>query len=186
MVDQKKYSLNNEYEQFLKIEEAVVPKVISKRVLARIAALLNPKAWFVFLKVLAIHLVVGFLSLSICHQFGVNPFQTEKSLADWFMAQGGHGACMIACGILFVGLSYLIAGYFLRVEEIRVIKKTEISQTLVLGLISLLLFKMVGAELILTFVALWMLGGIVGGYLANEAVLRIKTRNSLSIVHPGS
>lgn len=170
----KNKNIQNEFEDFMKAEEAQVPEPVSKKLQLKIGQLLHPKGQHVFLKLLGIHIVVGFLSLSICHQFGVNPFHTDRSLSDWFMDMGGHSACMFGCGLLFVGLSYLIAGYFLTIEEVRVIKRTEISQTLALGVISLALFWLVGAELVITFVSLWMLGGLLGGYLANQTVLLLK------------
>jgi hypothetical protein len=84
-----------EYEQFLNVDEARVPAPLKQSVLASIHSLLHPSAWLVFAKVLGIHLIVGFLSLSICHQFDMNPFGTDRSLADWFMSSWGHSACMI-------------------------------------------------------------------------------------------
>ncbi|MGE3759265.1 MAG: hypothetical protein AB7H97_15985, partial [Pseudobdellovibrionaceae bacterium] len=50
---------------------------------------LFPNPYVVFGKVTAIHAVVGFLSLAVCNQFGLNPFLTEQSLTDWFMRIAG-------------------------------------------------------------------------------------------------
>lgn len=170
--DPKKWM--NEYSEFLNSTEIEVPKELSTRVLNQIHDLLHPSAWLVFGKLLAIHLVVGFLSLSICHQFEMNPFGTELSLADWFMAEWGHSACMIACGVLFMSLSILAAGYFLSVEELKVMRGSEFAQVFALGSISLLIFWIAGAELALTFAGLWMLGALIGGYVATEAAWKLK------------
>lgn len=165
----------NEYSEFLNSEEISVPQDLSQAVLGNIQKLLNPSAWTVFAKLSGIHLVVGFFSLAICHQFGVNPFGTTHSLSDWFMEMWGHSACMIGCGVLFVGLTLLSAGYFLTVEEVRALRRTEFLQTLSLGVVSLAIFAAFGAELALALAGLWLLGGLVGGFVATEVVWRLKS-----------
>lgn len=90
-------NVKSEYEAFLNIEGVSVPSETSAKLVERLGKLLNPTGVSVFLKVFGIHLVVGFLSLSICHQFGVNPFHTQRSLSDWFMDMWGHNVCMIGC-----------------------------------------------------------------------------------------
>lgn len=166
----------NEYETFLNSDEASVPKEATEKVFSRMQELINPSAWTVFFKILAIHLTVGFLSLSVCHQFGMNPFGTESSLDDWFMSMWGHSTCMIACGTLFLSASILTAGYFLSVEEVKALKRTEFVQSFSLGTISLALFAIFGAELAVTFAGLWLLGALVGGYAATQATWFLKTR----------
>lgn len=163
-----------EYQDFLNFDESTIPVQTNTVVIKKINTLLNPSSLVVFFKILGIHLSVGFLSLSICHQFGINPFNTEKSLSDWMMNVAGHQACMIGCGVLFVGLSLLAAGYFLTIEEVNALKRTRSLQTLVLGLISLGLFVVFGAELVASIAGLWLLGGFIGGFAATETVWRLK------------
>ncbi len=162
----------NDYEDFLQASGYEVPTETKNRVFNKILKLISPSPLNVFLKILGIHAGVGFLSLSVCHQFGMNPFNTERSLADWMMRVGGHQVCMIGCGILFVGISLLSAGYFLTVEEIKALKRTEFLQTLSLGLVSLGLFAAFGAELALGIAGLWLLGALIGGFVATEAIWR--------------
>jgi len=166
----------NDYSEFLGAEEVRVPRKLNQKVLTNIQSLLNPSAWVVFAKLLGIHFVVGFLSLGVCHQFGMNPFGTTRSLSDWFMNMWGHNICMIGCGVIFVSFSILAAGCFLSVEEARALRRTEFLQILALGLFSLGVFAVFGTELALTFAGLWMVGALIGGYLATEATWRIKTR----------
>ena len=163
-----------DYQEFVSSAEGRVPEELNAGVFARIQRLIKPNAWLVFLKLLGIHLVTGFLSLSVCHQFGLNPFNTEKSLADWFMQVGGHNICMLGCGITFASVSILAAGYFFSTEEIRALKENDILQNLSLGLISLGMFAAFGAQLALGVAGLWLLGSIVGGLLALAAVFKIK------------
>lgn len=166
----------NEYSEFLNANEISVPLELNQGVLGIIKTLLNPSAWMVFAKLLGIHLIVGYFSLGICHQFGMNPFATTHSLSDWFMEMWGHSVCMIGCGVIFVSFSIFAAGYFLTVEEVKALKRTEFSQTFSLGLVSLILFAALGAEFVLTFAGFWLFGALVGGYLATEAAWMLKTR----------
>ncbi len=174
MKNQIKENLLNEYEEFLMTENIEVPTELKRRVFIKIGHLIKPKAVFVFCKVLAIHLIVGFFSLSICHQFGMNPFRTEFSLEEWFMRSGGFGICMFACGTLFVSLSLMTAGYFLTIEEVRALRRTALLQSLSLGIISLGLFTAFGIEMAATIAALWLAGGLVGGLLTTETVWRLR------------
>ena len=163
-----------DYEEFVNSDGSAIPEHVKTRVFNKIQKLINPSPLLVFLKILGIHLGVGFLSLSVCHQFGMNPFNTEKSLADVMMSVGGHHFCMFGCGVLFVSLSLFAAGYFLTIEEVNALKRTEFLQTLVLGVISLGLFTAFGAEIAVGIAALWLIGGLIGGFAATEAVWRLK------------
>lgn len=169
---------NNEwfkdYQEFIEAEKTSVPQEATNSVFSTVQKLLNPNAWTVFLKILVIHLITGGASLSICHQFGLNPFNTKYSLADWFMSVGGHHFCMLGCGVLFVGAGILSAGYFLTVEEIKALKRTEFLQNFSLGLISLGLFAAFGAEMILSIAGLWLLGGLIGGFAATAIIGKLK------------
>lgn len=164
----------NEYQDFLNSENVQVPKEVDSSLMLKMQPLINPSARIVFLKILAVHLVTGFLSLAVCHQFGLNPFNTNYSLADWFMKVGGHSICMIGCGITFVSVSLFAAGYFLTIEEVKALKRTEFLQNLTLGLFSLGLFAAVGAELAVGMAGLWLLGSLIGGFFATLAVSKIK------------
>ena len=176
MSDQKKWL--NEYQAFLNSDEVVVPAEATSKVFSRMQELINPSAWTVFFKVLGIHVAVGFLSLSFCHQFGMNPFGTDSSLDNWFMSMWGHSTCMIACGTLFLSSSILSAGYFLSIEEVKALKRTEFIQTFSLGAVSLALFTVFGAELAISFAGLWLLGALVGGFVATEALWKIRSLSS--------
>ncbi len=163
-----------EYQDFLNDDAPAVPTGVKEDVYTHIHSLLQPKAFDVFLKILVIHLTVGFLSLSVCHQFDINPFNTQRSLADIMMSLGGHNFCMLGCGVLFVSLSVLAAGLFLTIEEVSALKRTEILQTLSLALFSLGLFAAIGAELTVGVAGLWLIGGFIGGFASAETVWRLK------------
>lgn len=169
---------NNEwmadYKEFIQTEDSTVPAIESERVFMQIHVLLNPKAWVIFLKILFFHLITGYLSLAICHQFDMNPFNTSYSLDNWVMSFASHEACMVFCGVLFISLSIVVAGYFLTIEEVRSLKNMAILQTLTLGLISLGLFTAFGAELIFSFALFWLLGIILGGFITTGVVWKLR------------
>lgn len=135
---------------------------------------LFPNPWVVFGKVTAIHTVVGFLSLAICNQFGLNPFQTEQSLTDWFMRIAGHNFCMLLCGLFFMATTYLLANLFLNLEELEAIKRYEWLQTGIIGIVSLAAFYFFGAELVGTFALLWIIGALLGGLVSIEGSYRLR------------
>ncbi len=171
----EKNELQKEYEEFLSFNSNPVPDDVSEKILNDIKKLINPSAWLVFIKLMGFQLVIGLFSMAVCHQFEMNPFRTTASLSDWLMSVGGHSFCMIGCGLFFVGISFMAAGYFMTVEEVRAIKRNETLHIFSVGVVSLSIFALFGAQLVLTFAGLWLLGAIIGGFLATEAVFRFKT-----------
>jgi hypothetical protein len=139
---------------------------------ARVRRRLFPNPVTVFAKVLALHAVFGFFSLAVCHQFGLNPFGTDRSLADWFMNVGGENFCMIACGVVFIGLTYIVAALFLSLEEFEAVRRHEWLQTALIGLGSLAAFYFFGAKLVTAVALLWAAGALIGGLASIELTYR--------------
>jgi hypothetical protein len=135
---------------------------------------LFPSPWVVFSKISVLHLVVGFLSLGICHQFGLNPFNTERSLADWFMTVGGHEFCMLACGIFFMATTFLLSNLWLSLEELETIRRFEWLQSSLIIFVSIAAFYFFGAELVASIVGLWALGAIIGAFISIEGSFRLR------------
>lgn len=163
-----------EFAEFTEGSEEPVPRFLDEKVLKKVNRLLNPRPVLIFFKILFTHLIVGSLSLSVCHQFGVNPFNTTYSLDTVFMNWGGHGFCMVACGLLFVGSSLAISGIFLNLEEVKTLRRTEFLQAFFLSGISLGIFMIAGAEIVFTIAGLWLFGGLIGGFVATEALWQWK------------
>ena len=100
-----------DFKDFVTAKEVAVPEDVSKRILNYIHRDLNPSSWLVFLKLLGIHSIVGTLSLAMCDQFGMNPFNTSFSLSQYFM-RFGYSFCMVLCGGLFLGLTGIFSQIF--------------------------------------------------------------------------
>lgn len=151
-----------DFQEFMESDGAPVPQDISQKISRRIYKALNPSAWFVFVKLLAIHSVVGTLSLAVCDQFGMNPFNSGISLAHFFM-KFGHSACMVLCGFLFVGLSVSLASLLMNFDEWKVLRKNLPVQIFALSMLSLGMFLAFGAEIVFGIALLWLAGAMVGG-----------------------
>lgn len=162
-----------DFNDFMKSDGVTVPDEVSQNVLQYVHAALNPSSWSVFLKLLGIHGVVGTLSLAICDQFGINPFSTGFSLAQYFM-KFGHSVCMTICGFLFISLSIFFSRHIFRQEEFIVLKKNVLTQAFSLSAISLGVFMIFGAEFALSIGVLWIMGAVLGGFVTTH-LLNYKT-----------
>lgn len=166
----KKNEWLKDFTEFSTTKSHSVPDSIYKSLKKR----LFPNPWVVFMKIAAVHTIVGFLSLTVCNQFGLNPFQTQQTLTTWFMKLAGHNICMLLCGTFFMMGTYIFANLILTLEEIETVKRYEWLQTGIFGLVSLAAFHFFGAELIGTFVVLWFAGGMLGGLFSIEGSYRIR------------
>ncbi len=164
--------LKKDFQEFSQIEnEAVnVPESIFRSVKSR----LFPSPWKVFLKISAIHGLVGFLSLGICSQFGLNPFNINHSLSEWLMQTAGHSVCMVFCGVFFVATTYILANLILSIEELNAVRKFKGLQVGILSLGSLAVFYFFGGQMVLSFTLLWMVGAVLGGLMTIEGSYQIR------------
>ncbi len=154
----------NEFNNFMECEGAKPPISLSNKILTKTKKLVNPSPWLVFLKLTGVHSVFGTLSLMMCNQFGLNPFNTHLSLSEYFMTFG-HSVCMTLCGVIFVSFSLLAAWMILTRDEFYIVKKNYFIQIFSLSLLSLATFVALGAHISLSIAILWTLGAVVGGAL---------------------
>lgn len=163
-----------EFQEFLDSTETP-PSRISEGVVKKVRQELNPSAWSVFAKLALIHALTSLGSLSLCPQFGVHVFGNGIGLMDYFMKMGSV-ACMGACGAIFVGASLLVASAVLRPEEVRVIRKNRLLELGALSFLSLGVFVMLDAQIVLAFAAAWALGSLLGGIATLELGWFLRTR----------
>ncbi len=155
--------LMNEFKEFVK-SDAPVPRELSEKILNFVRNDLTPTSMFVFTKILVIHSFVGTLSLAVCDQFGINPFNTGFSLTHYFM-KAGHSFCMTLCGFLFLGLTTVASRFLLDRNEFLVLKQNTFLQVFFLSLLSLGFFLLLGAKIIFSAAAFWLFGALLGGVL---------------------
>ena len=154
----------SEFNEFMASESIQPPQSLSQNILANTKKLVNPSPWLVFAKLVGIHSIFGTLSLAICNQFHLNPFNTHLSLSEYFMTFG-HSVCMTLCGVIFVSFSLLAAWMILTRDEFYTLKQNYFIQVFSLSFLSLATFVALGAHISLSIAVLWTLGAIVGGVL---------------------
>lgn len=155
-----------EFKDFVEAGEIAPPCSLSSRILGDIRSDLNPTLWRVFGKLMGIQAAVGSASLLLCPQFGIGPIR-HSGLKEVLMSLGDHG-CMLGCGAFFLGSSAFVASFCLRPEEIRVIRRGEVLQFALLGVLSLGAFVCLGQGIVPGLALLWFLGSVLGGVLTLE------------------
>jgi hypothetical protein len=170
-----------EFQEFVSGAEVQPPKNLGTEILSRIHESLNPRAWVVFTKVALIHLFVGTATLLFCPQFGVNLLGSMGLMAVFM--RFGEVACMLGCGAVFLGASALTSSFILRPEEVRTIRRTELLQFSILGLLSISVFICTGAAAIGSLAAAWFLGSVLGGLATLELGWMIRTQFRRRLVY---
>ena len=172
--------LSREFDEFLSSPEVTPPQEVSAQILSKIHRKMNPSKQKLFFKILTIHTMMSFVSLSICSQFGIQSFPFFDAMKP-LMSIVGPTYCMAFCGILYLGLSGLAFSFFLEPEEVRAIRRHKFSQLTALILISLGIFLGFGAQILFVPVMLWVIGSLLGGVVTLELgwLLRLQFRKHL-------
>lgn len=152
---------HKQFQEFLSSDEMTVSNSLTEKILNRVHIDLNPSGMTVFSKFAFIHATSGAATLLVCPQFNVNSF-FNTGIEHAFMRLGEVG-CMLSCGGLFLGFSALFASLFLRIEEVKVIRKNKYLQVTALGLLSMGGFLFLGAELFSSLTLAWLAGTFLAG-----------------------
>ena len=166
MKKHNKRGWEREFTDYLAVEPVDVPDPVSEQLLGRIHSELNPSALTVFTKAVFIQLVVGFVTLLFCPQFGVS-LTSSYGLMPYLMKYG-ESACMLGCGALFTSFSFFIASFALKPEEVRALKQHEVLHLISVAILFLFALIYFGGDVALTLGLVWMLGAVVGGALTLE------------------
>jgi hypothetical protein len=169
----QKMDLGAEFHEFLSVENTNPPQRVTAQVFALVHSDLNPSATSVFSKVAFIHLLVGAVTLLFCPQFGFS-FTSSLGLMGVLMRYG-EGVCMFGCGALFMGSSALMASLLLRPEEVKIIRKTEWIQFLILALLSASVFVCLGYPVLEAVTAIWLVGSVLGAITTLELGWRARS-----------
>jgi hypothetical protein len=165
-----------EFSEFNQTESPALPTTAAttsdaemmSRVQSHIHGLLNPSLTLIFSKLLVIHLVVAAATLSVCPQFGFRLIGSGNGLYDVFMHLG-HTACMILCGVFFLGTSFFVAPLFLTLDESRRLERHLPVPVAALLVMSLVTFMLLDTHMPFTQVGLWGLGAAMGAWLSLKA-----------------
>lgn len=153
-----------EFQEFLSTSPTTPSKATQNSIYKTAKSAILKQKTTIFAKLLLIHTVMSTASLTICHQFDMNPFNSKISLSHYFMTFG-HSACMLFCGTLFVGGSLLAARAILNKHEFQFIKNSFPLQILILCSLSIAVFMALGAHLTLSITLFWILGAYIGSTL---------------------
>lgn len=153
---------NKEFQEFMKEPSEAPPKTLTEKIFSNVHQNLNPSSISVFSKLSLVHFIVGALTLSLCPQFGIRLFGEGLGIMKFFLPLGAYG-CIAVCGAFFVGTSLFASGFFLRPEDIKVLKKHRWLQVSALSFLSLGAFIMAEAQILFWFAFVWAIGSIIGG-----------------------
>lgn len=164
--------LENEIKAFLSCCDDTPCCGISKETQKEIQSELRWFSFFVFSKILALHVVVGFLTLLICPQFGISPLGKETWLSEVFMSYGPW-VCAFLCGGLFLSSSTLAMLFALKPGEVQYLNQHRFGILSGLALGSLVLFFLINkslpemhAMLSLETALVWLGSGLLFAFLA--------------------
>lgn len=166
MAENKKLSWERDFTEFLAIKPAQIPNEISQQVIDQIHLELHPSAFTVFGKILIIQFAVGLVTLLFCPQFGVS--LTSNNGIMTYLMKYGESVCMLGCGAVFTALSFFVASFALKPEEVRTLKQHEVLQLVSLAVLSLGAFIYIGDEIVLTLGLIWLFGAVIGGVVTLE------------------
>lgn len=169
--------IQSEYREFMELAPVRPPSAVSERILQSVSRDLNPNAWKVFAKISLIHLSVGIVTLSLCPQFGVRVFGEGLGLMKYFLHLGTYG-CMAACGAFFIGMSLLVGAFMLRPEELRKFRENQWLGLAAMILLSLGVFIMANAEILMGFAVAWFMGSFLGGWGAMELAWKLRVQRA--------
>jgi hypothetical protein len=155
-----------EFSTFLSVDEIRPPAHVEAAIKTAVERSLNPNPWSVFSKVAFVQVIVGFISLLFCPQFGFSPTGTMGLMS--ILMSYGMGVCMAGCGFFFLGSSLLSSSLVLRPEEVQVLYRNRFLQIALVSLLAVGTFLCLGAEIFEVLTLSWMGGSIVGGLISLE------------------
>lgn len=156
--------MKNDFQDFVSKDsliESNIPKDIEKNVLTIIESQMNPSQSIILLKLFAIHLLMGTLTLLFCPQFSFS--LTGNDQFYLFLHQLlGHEGCMIACGVIFMTPGALVASWVLGLDEMNAIKKSIYLHIMAITSFALVAFIMIDAQVYKDIAILWVIGALLG------------------------
>lgn len=134
-----------------------------------------------FFKVTLLHLIAGIITLSICPQFGWNPFNIGHDLSQFFM-QYGMWACGLFCGSIFIGTGSILKYAFLDLKKLAPHQHQLLRNTSIISFIYLCLLMVIGKDahfISIEFALSWFIGALFIEYLS-KVINRLVQSNTLS------
>jgi len=172
---------NKELNEFINSDVMMPPDHITKKLKGTVHQDLSPSLFSILTKVFLIQAIMGYSTLLICSQFGIEVFEI-KGLSEIFQKLG-NVACMSLCGALFLGVGSTATMLILRPEEIRILWRVKNFTYIGFSILFLFIFSQFGSEhLHLSMFASWFAGSLIASYFMLKFVkdLRFPNWNSLT------
>lgn len=181
------FDWNEEFRCFLDGPRSSPPRILSSNIKSMVNKELNPSPQAVLAKLFAIHFVSGSVALFFCPQFGIGFHSQGAPLYGVFRWLGEYG-CMLVCGAFFLGTTSFFAAILLKLQEVRVIRKSKGLQWALLSLLSIGFFLALREQesvIPLSLVATWFVGSLMGGASVFGLSYFFRTRTHPSLTRWG-
>jgi hypothetical protein len=168
-----KTDLNQDFQQFQETSNIAASNTIKKNVLNHVKKDLNPGHSLVYSKLLAVHAMIGSLTLLFCPQFSLS-LTHQFHLFHYFHHTFGKYVCMFICGTIFIGSGAVFAAYILKKSEVRLIKETKWLYYTSISMVAVLSFMLLGADVYLPLATFWFAGASTSGIVLFDLNYRLR------------
>ena len=165
--------LGRDFLEFMEAEPVEPSLSISANIYKSVARDLKPVLWQVFIKFGVIQFSAAFLTLLVCPQFNIDLRLIGHDDAH-LRALLGETGYMALCGAIFLSAGAAAAAAILRVDELKVIRRSEYIYLFSVSIFALIMFRYLGIPGQLMSYASWFAGAIVGSISFYEMVKRMK------------
>lgn len=132
-----------------------------------ISSLQKRDIFFLHLKIIILYIITGFISLSLCPQFGLNPFNRSPELIHMFMSYGTW-TCGLFCGSVFMGVGAVLKFILLGRKDILLLRNIKLINMILMTAFIYGLFMFMGNKnstsfinFSIVFFSSWLIGGII-------------------------
>jgi len=172
-------NLNNDFNDFLNNSQEPTGN-LGQNLLFDLKSDIRQNKFLVLVKFFILQIAAGFVTLSVCPQFGIGPIGGGHGISHIFM-EIGVWACALFCGFFYFFCSVSLSLLLLTKAEIHLIKTKKWSLSLLVLALSFLIFMLlnfiigIGQTLVITeFLLFWFFASVFGTVAGFNFSLRFK------------
>lgn len=159
-----KNKLLDGYKEFLTATPVEPPREVTESILNYVRGDLATSHFQIFTKLILLHALASVVTLSVCPQFGISIFGNGIGLLTVFSKFGIYG-CLTVCAALYVGVSFFLSSLILKSYEWDRLRKFGVLYSFGIGILSLLIFMLLGADIVFKYGAVWLMSATFAGLL---------------------
>jgi hypothetical protein len=171
--DDSEQALRRQFCEFIVADPVPPPKQLDESVRRRVAADLRPAPWKIFVRLAAIQVAAGLVTLALCPQFGLGFGGGNELLHDLHITTS-PAVFHLLCGVLFVIFGAALGGLVLTRQQIRAIRSTRYGYFAVYSVLAYLALVTLGPEVFVFGSLLWLVGAMLGNVLGYGAAIRLR------------